>query len=61
MADQRENILKAELEEITHCVNYWEDKWDEKYNELRKLVGVCPLCQNHHYPHCKPINMSDDN
>jgi hypothetical protein len=52
MSEQKLRIVKAELAELTEIVAYWEGKRNEKYNEAVELVGVCPLCQNHHYPHC---------
>ena len=52
MSEQKLRIVKAELAELTDIVDYWEEKWNEKYNEAVALVGACQYCQNHHYPHC---------
>ncbi len=52
--DMTEKIkqLEVQLEEITHCVSFWEEKWNEKYNEICLEAGLCPHCNNFHYPHC---------
>ncbi|MFL0802413.1 MAG: hypothetical protein K6L81_01760 [Agarilytica sp.] len=53
MSDTKLRRLKAELEEIDHCVGYREGRREEKYDEIVSVVGACPRCKNHHYPHCK--------
>lgn len=41
-----------ELSEITKEVSYWEDRWNDKYNEIISKVGKCSYCDTQHYPHC---------
>jgi hypothetical protein len=48
----KENQLKLKMDDMDNIIRQLQCVRDEYYRGLCDVVGHCPHCHNHHYPHC---------